>query len=192
MTAIDMLLNRRSVSPKLMGGPGPSDAEIDLMLKAGARAADHGRLRPWRFVVVRGEARAKLGDVFAQARALRDPQANAAEIEKERAKPLRSPVVLAVGARVLRGHATVRAIDQTLAAAAAAQNILLAAFALGYGAMWLTGTNCHDPKVKAALGFGAEDEMVGYLYIGTVEEIPPPLPVEDLAGLKVEWSGPPA
>lgn len=187
-----MLLDRRSVSPRLMGGPGPSDAEIDLMLKAGARAADHGRLRPWRFVVVRGEARAKLGDVFAAARALRDPEANAAEIEKERAKPLRSPVVLAVGARVLREHASVRPIDQTLAAGAAAQNILLAAFALGYGAMWLTGTNCYDPKVKAALGFNADDDMVGYLYIGTVAEIPPPLPVEDLAELKVEWTGPPA
>lgn len=192
MTAIDTLLNRRSVSPKLMTEPGPSDAELDLMLQAGARAADHGRLRPWRFVVVRGDARAKLGDVFAAARALRDPAANTAEIEKERAKPMRSPIVLAVGARVLREHATVRAIDQTLAAGAAAQNILLAAFALGYGAMWLTGTNCYDPVVKAALGFGADHDVVGYLYIGTVAEIPPPLPVEDLAELKVEWSGPPA
>ncbi len=190
MTVIDALLNRRSVSPRLMTGPGPNDAEIDLMLKAGARAADHGRLRPWRFVVVRGEARARLGDVFAQARALRDPGAGAAEIEKERQKPLRAPVVLAVGARVIRDHASVRAIDQTLAAGAAAQNILLAAFALGYGAMWLTGSNCYDPRVKSALGFGEEHDIVGYLYVGTVAEIPAPLPVEDLQVLKSEWRGP--
>ncbi len=190
MTVIDALLNRRSVSPRMMSGPGPADAEIDLMLKAGARAADHGRLRPWRFVVIRGEARAKLGDVFAKARTLRDPGANAAEIEKERGKPMRAPVVLAVGARVIRDHATVRTIDQTLAAGAAAQNILLAAFALGYGAMWLTGTNCYDPVVKAALGFDEDHDVVGYLYIGTVAEIPAPLPVEDLHDLKVEWHGP--
>jgi len=190
VTAIQLLLNRRSVSPRLMGGPGPDDTEIDLMLKAGARAADHGRLRPWRFVVIRGEARARLGQVFAEARALRDPGANAAEIDKERAKPMRAPVVLAVGARVIREHATVRAIDQTLAAGAAAQNILLAAFALGYGAMWLTGTNCYDPRVKSALGFEEDHDVVGYLYIGTVAEIPAPLPVEDLHDLKVEWRGP--
>lgn len=190
MNPIDALLQRRSVSPRKLGERGPDDDELALMLRAGARAADHGSLLPWRFVVVRGEARARLGEVFAQARAARDPAATASDLDKERAKPLRAPLMIAVGAAVRHDHPTVRAVDQEHAAAAAAQNILLAAWALGYGAMWLTGSNAHDPAVKTALGLRAADAIVGFLYIGALREGSlgdfAPTPV-DLAPLFIDW-----
>jgi nitroreductase len=190
MNPIDALLQRRSVSPRKFGDRGPTDDELDLMLRAGARAADHGSLLPWRFVVVRGEARARLGEVFAQARAARDPAARPADLDKERAKPLRAPLMIAVGAALQHEHATVRAVDQEHAAAAAAQNILLAAWTLGYGAMWLTGSNAHDPAVKTALGLRAADVIVGFLYIGALREGSlselPATPV-DLAPLRIDW-----
>jgi len=190
VNVIDALLARRSVSPRVVRDPGPNDAELNLILSAGARAADHGRMRPWRFILVQGAARVRLGEVFAACRRRRDPTANDAEIDKERAKPLRAPLVIAVAAHVVAGHATVRAVDQVHAAAAAAQNILLACFALGFGAMWLTGSNAHDPNVKRALGLAATDEIVGFLYVGSIDAPPEPLPVEDLAANVVEWTGP--
>jgi nitroreductase len=190
VNAIEALLNRRSVSPKFLTEPGPTEAHLDLMLKAGARAADHGRLRPWRFVVVRGEARARLGQVFADARRLREPEVSEADLERERRKPFRAPLVLLIGSRVVQDNANVRPIDQVLAAGAAAQNVLLAAYALGYGAMWLTGSNNHDPNVKRALGFAPADEIVGSFYIGTPTEVPEPRPVDDLPALRCDWVGP--
>jgi nitroreductase len=187
MNVLDALLNRRSVSPKQLTDPGPTEEHLDLMLRAGARAADQCRLLPWRFVVVRGPARIRLGAVFAEARKLRDPGAGPADLDRERAKPLRAPLVLLVAVRVVHGHATVRAIDQLMAGAAAAQNVLLAAFALGYGAMWLTGSNNHDPTVKRALGLDPKDAIVGSIYIGTPLEMPPPKPIDTLAGLRCDW-----
>lgn len=189
MTPIDSLLARRSVSPRLVRDPGPDDAELRTILSAGARAADHGKMRPWRFIVVRGAARARLGEVFATCRRRRDPTANEAEIDKERAKPLRAPVMIAVAAHVVPDHPTVRPVDQVHAAAAAAQNILLACFALGFGAMWLTGSNAHDPDVKRALGLEPGDEIVGFLYVGSVDGMPEPLPADDLALNAMEWTG---
>lgn len=189
MTTIDTILARRSVSPRLVRDPGPDDTALRTILSAGARAADHGKMRPWRFVVVRGDARARLGDVFARCRRQRDPEANDAEIDKERAKPLRAPLVIVVAAHVVAGHPTVRSVDQVYAAAAAAQNILLACFELGFGAMWLTGSNAHDPNIKRALGLLASDEIVGFLYVGSIDAMPEPIPVDDLADSIVEWTG---
>jgi nitroreductase len=189
VTTIDTILARRSVSPRLVRDPGPDDTALRTILSAGARAADHGKMRPWRFVVVRGDARARLGDLFARCRHQRDPEANDAEIDKERAKPLRAPLVIVVAAHVVAGHPTVRSVDQVYAAAAAAQNILLACFELGFGAMWLTGSNAHDPNIKRALGLLASDEIVGFLYVGSIDAMPEPIPVDDLADSIVEWTG---
>ncbi|MFM7330639.1 MAG: nitroreductase [Brachymonas sp.] len=191
MEVIQALLARRSVSPRLMHEPGPTADQIDTLLRTGARAADHGRLRPWQFVVVQGDARARLGEVFAQARIQRDPAASEADLAKERAKPLRAPLVIVVAARIRHDREAIRPVDQLLAAAAAAQNVLLAAYALGYGAMWLTGSNGHDPQVKVALGLQPEDEFVGFLYIGSVDALASMPPAEvDLEGVVRLWEAP--
>ena len=104
------------------------------MVEAALRAPDHGRLQPWRFIAVAGDARAKLGEVFAAAFAARTPGATTAQLDRERAKPLRAPLVLAVAAGIAPAHPSVRVIDQQLAAGAAAMNLLNAAHMLGYPA----------------------------------------------------------
>jgi nitroreductase len=167
---IDTLLSRSSASS--FGEAGPTGEELDLILKAAVRAPDHGKLRPWRFLIARGDRRAKLGELFAEAARRRDPAAPEAAIEKERAKPLRSALTIVVAAKIARGH-KIPEIEQTLSAGAAAMNILNAAHALGYGAKWVTGANCYDAWFKEALGLDPADPIAGFIHIGTQAEGPP-------------------
>lgn len=187
MDAIEALTTRRS--PAKLVEPAPSDAELALMLRAGARAPDHGRLRPWRFILLKGAARERFGEVLAQSLAARNPAVPAEVVARERQKPLRAPVTLVVAAAVQPGH-KIPVIEQVLAAGAAAQNVLLAAYALGFGGMWRTGDSAYDAGVKAALGLGAEDAIVGYLYLGTPAGRPliPPDEPEPASFLR-EWTG---
>ena len=130
------------------------------------RAPDHGRLRPWRFLLIRGTGRNRLGDLYAASLVRHQPDAAAAEVEKARAKPLRSPVVIGIVARIAEGH-KIPAIEQALSAGAAAMNILNAVHALGYGAKWVTGEVCYDADFRAALGLGSPDQLLGFIHIGT-------------------------
>src|SRR5579862_1263742 len=102
MDALDVLLTRRS--PAGLKDPAPGDAALKSMLDAAMRAPDHGKLRPWRFLVLRGEARARLGTVMAEALKRRDPAATPPLLEKERAKPLRAPLIVVVAAEIIEGH----------------------------------------------------------------------------------------
>jgi nitroreductase len=130
MDSLDLLLSRRSISPAMLGDPGPSDADIETMVAAALRAPDHGGLRPWRYALVRGDARARLGDVFAEAVKARDPTWTEALLERERGRPLRSPLVVACGARIRPDH-KIAEIEQLMAVSAATMNLLNAAHALG-------------------------------------------------------------
>lgn len=181
-------LRARVSCPKLRG-PGPSDAELDLMFRCALRAPDHGLLRPWRFAVVRGEARAALGELFVAAEKVRNPATSAEALDKLRRNPLRAPVVIACVAVTVPGH-KVPVIEQVASMAAAVQNLQLAAEALGYGAMWRTGPLASAPQVKAGLGFAEQDEIVAFLYVGTVDG--ERRQVEELAPAAFvrEWVGP--
>jgi nitroreductase len=159
------------------------------ILAAGASAPDHGRLRPWRFIVVRGDARERLGEVFAQALVKRQPDAPAEALEQERGRPLRAPVVIAVVARVDPQHPKIPEFEQVLSTGAAVENILLAAHAQGFGAKWLTGANAYDDHVKAALGLTGNDRLAGFVHLGTVDGKPPQVPHADARDLTVEWQG---
>ena len=169
MEAIEALLSRASVTA--WTGAGPDDNQLRTILEAGVRAPDHGKLRPWRFIVIRGAGRDRLSELFASALLRRDPSTPAAVVEKERAKPLRSPLTIAVIARVTEGH-KIPVIEQIVSAGAAAMNILNATHALGFGAKWVTGANCYDPDFCAAFGLEATDRMVGFIHIG----LAPPQP----------------
>ncbi|HEX8756495.1 MAG TPA: nitroreductase [Steroidobacteraceae bacterium] len=164
MNTIDTLLERRSA--KTLTDPAPDDGALDLLLACAARAPDHGRLRPWRFIVIRGAARESLGELMAGQLRRKLPAASAEAVQRERQKALRAPLIIAVAA-VCDPAARIPAIEQILAAGAAAQNIMLAAPALGFGAMWKTGDAAYDDTVKAALGLDARDTIVGFLYLGT-------------------------
>ncbi len=160
---IAALLSRAST--KSVCDPGPTDADLRTIFEAAVRAPDHGKLRPWRFYVVRGDARQRLSDLFAAGAARREPNA----IEKEREKPLRAPVTIAVVAKITPNH-KIPEIEQTLSTAAAAMNILNASHALGFGAKWVTGGNCYDPEFKRDFGLEKTDQLIGFIQIGTPAE----------------------
>lgn len=173
MQAIDSLLRRRSA--KALTDPAPDEGALALLLESAARAPDHGRLRPWRFIVIRGTARERLGQLMGEQMRRKQPGAGDESLQRERQKALRAPLIIVVAA-VSNASAKIPAIEQVIAAGAAAQNIMLAATALGFGAMWKTGDAAYDDTVKVALGLEARDAIVGFLYLGTApaDAVPPP------------------
>jgi nitroreductase len=173
MRALELLLSRQSSN--LLQEPPPQGAELDLILDAGLRAPDHGRLRPWRFVLIRGEERMKWAARVADAAVARDPENGAAIGERYRAWAERTPLIIAIGANVVAGH-KIPEIEQVLSAGAAAMNMLNAIHMLGYGGMWVTGLNAYDPAINKALGFEAPSRLVGFLAIGTPRPVPADAP----------------
>jgi nitroreductase len=185
MQAIDALVTRRSAVT--LTEPAPDEGALQLIFASAVRAADHGRLRPWRFVVVRGAARERFGELLAAHLARTQPTATAEALQRERAKALRAPLIIVVAAHMIAA-AKVPSIEQTLSAGAAAQNIMLASVALGYNAMWKTGSAAYDETVKRALGLEAADAIVGFLYVGTEGGRTPP-PRGEWRDLVREWDG---
>jgi nitroreductase len=186
MDALDALLSRRS--PAHLKDPPPGDAALKSILGAAMRAPDHGKLRPWRFLVLRGDARMRFGALMAESLKRRDPTATPPLLEKERAKPLRAPLIVVVAAEIIEGH-KIPAVEQLLAAGAAAQNLQLAAHALGFGAVWRTGAPAYDPFVKQALGLKASDAIIGFMYLGTPDAPSPPTSAPDASGFVRDWTG---
>ncbi len=162
LTAIDT----RSSAARLTG-PGPGTVELARILDAAGRAPDHGRLRPWRFVVLEGPLRQAFALAAAQAKRLRVPAMSDEQFAAEREKIAASPTVVVVGCAVRRDQTKVPEIEQVAAAAAAAQNLFLAAHDLGFGVMWKTGAAAYDPGVKAVVGLGAQDHIVGIMHLGS-------------------------
>lgn len=185
METIEAILSR--VSAPVLGEPGPDTQTLELLFRCAQRAPDHGVLRPWRFIVFRGAARDALGDLLAKAERESNPAAPDEALRKLRANPLRAPVVVACMAKIDTGHPKkVPRVEQVAAVAAGIQNIQLAAHARGYGAMWRTGPLASSPFLKTALGHSPDDEIVGFLYLGTPPDERRAKPVED-AGRFVRW-----
>lgn len=175
MEAIEAITTRVTTPPVKMGEPGPDHAAMQRMLEAAAAAPDHGRLRPFRFLVIRDAGRARLGELFAQALMAERPETSAGEIEKQRTAPLRAPVIVVAISRIVADHPKIPAWEQQASAACAAQNLLLAAHAMGFAAKWATGGNAASPTVAAGLGLGPAERIVGLIYLGTAVE-PQPVP----------------
>lgn len=188
MDALDNLLGRYSTPAKQLTEPAPSDTELSTLFAAAVTAPDHCGLQPWRFIVIRGNARRRLGDVFVEAYKLRDSSANAAQLENYRLKPLRAPLIIAVVANIQTGNKKVPEQEQIISAAVAAQHIQLAARAMAYNSIWLTGINCHDLYVSSAMGLGFDEKLVGFIYIGTNKQatLPPERP--PVAQFVSEWT----
>ena len=166
MQALELITGRMSVGPKLQSGEDVTDAELEVLYQAAMTAPDHGNLNPFRFLTIRGEARAKLGDVFAESALLRNPELEEALVEKDRAKPQRSPVLIAVIAKIVPDHPKAPRIEQVLTAGMAGYNMMLAARAGGLAAIWLTGAPSYDAHVLDALGVQSDEEMLGFIYVG--------------------------
>ena len=164
MDALTLLTQRYSTGR--LSEPGPDSAALTQLISCALRAPDHAYLRPWRFLVIDGDSRQRLGDLFADALLQRKPAANVDEIEKNRNAPLRAPVVIAVISQI-HAHAKVPAIEQTLSAGCGAFALVLAAQAMGFGAVWRTGENAYDERIKQGLGLAANENIIGYIYVGT-------------------------
>jgi nitroreductase len=162
MTAIDT----RSSAARLTQ-PGPSPQQLAQILDAAGHAPDHGRLRPWKFIVLDADLREKFSFAAAAAKRVRLPAMNDEQFAAEREKISRSPTIVVVGCTVRREQTKIPEIEQVVAAAAAAQNLFLAAHDLGYGVMWKTGAAAYDPAVKATIGLSADDHIVAIMHLGT-------------------------
>lgn len=163
MDILEAIHSRHSVS-KVLPDDLPREL-IERLLSAGAQAPNHHRIYPWKFIVLSGQARNRLGDVMALSLKMRSPESPETALEIERARPLRAPVVIAV---VVENpdHPKAVEIENICAAAAAAENILLAANALGLGAMWRTGPAAFDTAVKQFLGVGSSQHIIAFIYVG--------------------------
>jgi nitroreductase len=166
MDIFDAIFQRQSIG-KVKPDPIPR-TDIEKLLEAAVQAPNHHRVRPWRFIVLQGNSRQRLGDVMADSKQRETPDAPQAVLEVERLKPLRAPLLIAVGVD-LPLDAKVIEIENVCASAAAIENLLLVAQALGLGAQWRTGPAAYDPSVKAFLGLAPEQHLIGFIYLGYPE-----------------------
>lgn len=168
---LDLLRTRRSVAPRLLSAPGPSAEDLDAFLAVAARVPDHGRLTPWRFVVIEGEAQRRLGDAIAAIFLADRPEADADQVAKEQGRLSHAPVVVAVVSRA-RPHVKIPDWEQVLSAGAVCMNLVVAANAAGYGTSWLTEWFGYDRRVLDLLGLEPDERIAGFIHIGTPAEKP--------------------
>jgi nitroreductase len=171
MELFEAIHGRTSIA-KVKADPVPREL-IEKILSAAVQAPNHYKVRPWRFVVLTGDGRKRLGDVFAASFADRHPGLPPDALEKPRATPLTAPVVIAIGVDKPTESKVIE-LENICAAAAAAQNMLLAAHGLGLAAKWRTGEWVEDPKVKEFLGFAPDQTIIAFIYIGYPENPPEP------------------
>jgi nitroreductase len=189
MEAMELLLGRSSAV--LLTGPAPSAEAIEKMIGSAVLAPDHGRQRPWKFLVINEDKRAKFGDLLAESVKRKQPDASPEMLQRERDKAMRAPTIL-VAAFTPKSPSKIPEVEQLLAVGAATQNIMLAAHAMGLGAMWKTGDAAYDNDVKVALGLQPTDQIVGFIYVGTRSQpanLPPPRPRAQAKDFIAQWQG---
>ncbi len=177
-SAVDMLVKRRSVVAKNLREPGPDSQELDIVLKAAVRVPDHGKIGPWRLQVLGKEAQARLGRIFADVYAAANAGAREDQIEAERSRPSRAPVLVVVSSRLQRDH-KIPEIEQLLSCGAVCQNLLNAATLLGFAAQWLTEWPAYNESIKRALDVPPDQHIIGFVSIGTAAEPPNERPRPD-------------
>lgn len=180
---IDAIIKRAS-EPRLVA-PAPDEAVLQRIFECAARAPDHALLRPWRYLIIEGEGRTELGELFAQATDDED-NALAGKREKLRKAPLRAPMII-VGIVCHKPHPKVPEIEQHASAAAGLGYVLLALQSAGFGAMWRTGPVAYHPRVASGLGLAENESIVGFLYVGTVDSHKPEVPRAETADFVSRW-----
>ncbi len=186
---IEHILTRRSVSARLLAEPGPDDAALEKILQGASRVPDHGKLHPWRFIIIRGDARQTLGQVLRTAYPDQEAGASPAKRDLEAARFTRAPLVIAVVSSIIAPH-KIPEWEQRLSAGAVCLNLLYSAQAMGFGANWITEWYAYHPKVRAALGLTANEKIAGFVYIGTATEKPEDRPRPALSEVVSEWRAP--
>ena len=183
----DYLLTRRSVGIAFLGEPGPTPDELEQILRIGTRVPDHGKITPWRLVIIEGEDRAKAGEKLARIMEQANPKLDASSLEAERKRFLPAPLTIGVISSP-QPHPKVPQLEQLLSAGNVAFNLLHAAHALGFAASWVTRWYAFDAEASAMLGARKDEQFVGFIHIGTptvtIEDRPRP----DLESIVTRWS----
>jgi len=178
---------RRSTPARLLGAPGPSDEQVNAIVRSALRVPDHGQLQPWRILMIRGDARLRLGEILVERALQLDPQAKPAVLDKDRHRFAHAPLVLAVIGQIRADRIPEQ--EQLLSGGCVCFALLQAADALGFGAQWLTGWAAYDTVVAQKLGLADGERILGFIHIGTpreqVEERPRPQLEQKLS----EWLG---
>jgi len=185
--SLDFLNARRSTPSRSLGEPGPTPAQLDDLLAAAIRVPDHGKLTPWRMLLIRGDSRRQLGEALAQIHARKDPDIADAQLVKDRERYYFAPLIVAVIARIDAQHPKIPAQEQLLSAGYVAYNLALGAQALGFGAQILTGWAAYDRGVAALLGLAENERIVAFVHIGTAREPAPERVRPHVADVVREW-----
>jgi nitroreductase len=182
--ALSILQKRVSIT-KLIE-PTPNHTELLEVFKAAARAPDHGKLQPWRFLIIEAEGLQALSQIFLTALTQSNPDISPSVIEKTKNMPFRAPMIIVAIAKC-QEQSKVPKMEQIIACGAATQNLLNALFALNYGAVWRTGDLAYDKHVAQSLGLVESEEIIGFIYVGTpAVEIPEP-PKMDVNSIFSAW-----
>jgi len=163
MNAIDLLLSRKSHNR--LAGKAPSKEQVELLMQAALRAADHAQLKPWRYQVYQGDGLLRLSDYFVAVSVKENPQLGEEKKSKIKAKALRAPMIIVAISKTIE-HAKVPEIEQVLSAGASVQNLIMAAHFLGIGAIWRTGNLAFNRDLMDQLGLAENESIVGFVYLG--------------------------
>ncbi len=184
---LTLLAHRRSVSPALLRGPGPTADELQQLLTIAARVPDHKKLVPWRFIVFEGDGRRRAGELFAAAAREEDREPPSEErLNIERQRLTRAPTVVAVVSSY-KPHPAAPEWEQILSAGAACQTLVIAANAMGYATNWITEWVSYSPRVRHGLGLAANERIAGFVYIGRVATPPADRERPLLADIVSRW-----
>lgn len=184
----EYLKTRRSVGIGFLKDPGPSPDELNEILAIGTRVPDHGKLAPWRLVVIEGEARIAAGEKLAEIAKRNNPALDEASLANERRQFLPAPVTIGV----IFSHkplAKAPELEQLLSAGNVCFNLMHAAFALGYAASWVTHWFAFDTAAQQMLGARGGERFIGFVHIGTPTAVIEDRDRPDLAKVVTRWNG---
>jgi nitroreductase len=187
--ALQLLKTRRSVKPMELTDPGPTRPEIDTLLSIAARVPDHGKLAPWRFIVFEGDGRIAAGEAIAAAFRADRADATPDQIDFERKRLARAPLVIAVVSRA-GPHVKIPEWEQQLSAGASAMSLVFAAHAMGYAASWITEWYAYDRRVLDKLGVAPNERVAGFVHIGRAAKPPEERERPPLDAIVTRYSAP--
>lgn len=184
---LSLLQQRHSAPSRQLGAPAPAGDELQALLAVAVRVPDHGKLEPFRLILLQGEAKRAFGQRLAALSLRVNPDMPESKREKDRTRYDFAPLVVVVVSR-LDEHSKVPVIEQQLSAGCVAYNLLLGAQALGYGAQWLTGWAAYDREAAAVLGLAGNEHVIGFVHIGTPQIEVPDRDRPALADVVSQWT----
>lgn len=188
-TPLEFLATRRSIPAAFLGAPGPDEATLMRLLQVATRVPDHGKLAPWRFVVIEGDAGRAVGDALAARRSEREPPPRPEDLDAERERFTKAPLVIVLVSRLVPSEKATE-WEEILSAGAVAMNLLNAAHAMGFAANWLTDWPAYDESVRTLLGLGEGERIAGFFHVGTPRMPPQERWRPEVAPLVTRWAPP--